>query len=113
MDFLSNMKATYQAAKTTDHNKGPAKLKKCIVTSGTETNGNTCVPSTLHTHSQQEADTLILCHALSIGKHAEVVIASTYADVFLLIVQMYLGLPCMFPYMEDKLQEKHTSPIRV
>ena len=45
-DFLSNIKAeaeltTYLAAKTTDHNKGTTNiLKKFIVTSGTETNGN-------------------------------------------------------------------------
>ena len=65
-DFLSNIKAeaeltTHQAAKTIGHNNGPTNtFKKCIVTSGTETNGNTCVPSTFDTHSQEEADTLIL-----------------------------------------------------
>ena len=65
-DFLSNIKAeaeltTHLAAKTTDHNTGPTnKLKKFIVTSGTKTNGNTCVPSTLDTHSQEEEDTVIL-----------------------------------------------------
>ena len=65
-DFLSNIKAeaeltTHLAAKTTDHNKGPTnKLKKSIVTSGTVKNGKTCVPSTLDTHIQEEADTFIL-----------------------------------------------------
>ncbi len=55
----------------TYHSKGPTnKLKKFIVTSGTETKGNICVPSTLVTHSQEEADTLMLLHALSIDKHA-------------------------------------------
>ena len=99
-DFLSNIEeeaevTTYQAAKTTDHTKGPTeKLKNFIVTSGTETNGNNCVPSTLDTHIQEEAGTLILYHALSIGKHAEVVIASPYTDVFLLMVQMYPSLTC-------------------
>ena len=86
-DVLSNIKAEaeltpYLAAENTDHNKGTTtKLKKCIVTSGTGTNGITCVPSILDTHSREEADTLILYHALSIGKHAEVVIASPYIDV--------------------------------
>ena len=46
---------------------------------------NTCVPSTLDTHSREDGDTLLLLHALSIGKHAEVVIASPDTDVFLLI----------------------------
>ena len=55
----------------------------------TETNGSTCIPS-----SQEEADTLIPYHALSIYKHAEVVIASPYTDVFVLMVQMYPSLPC-------------------
>ena len=99
-DFLSNIKAeakltTYPAAKTTDHNKGPTnKLNKCIVTSGTETNDNTCVPSTLDAHSQEGSDTLITYHALSVGKHAEVVIASPCNAVFLLMVQMYPSLLC-------------------
>ena len=60
---------TYQAAKTTDQSKGPTnKLKKCIVTSGTETKGNICVPSSLVTNGQEEADTLRLLHALSIDR---------------------------------------------
>ena len=65
-DFLSNIKeeaelTTHLAAKTIDHNKGPKnKLKKSIVISGTVNNGNTCVPSTLDTHIQEEADTVIL-----------------------------------------------------
>ena len=81
-DFLSNIKTkaeltAYLAAKTTDHSKGPTnKLEKCIVTSGTETKGITCVPSNLVTHSQEESDTLLLLHVLSIDRHAEVVIAS-------------------------------------
>ena len=90
-DFLSNIKtnaelATYLAAKTSDHSKGPTnKLKKCIVTSGTKTKGNICVPSSLVTHSQEEAHTLLLLHALSIDRHAEAVIASPDIDVFLLV----------------------------
>ena len=81
---------TYLAAKTTDHNKGTTnKLKKSIVTSVTETNGSTCVPS-----SQEEADTLISYHILSISTYAEVIIASPWTDVFVLMVQMYPSLPC-------------------
>ena len=88
-DFLSNIKAgaeaeltPYLAAKTTDHNKGTTnKLRKFIVTSGTETNGGTCVSSILNTHNREDAETLILYHTLSIDNHAEVVIASPGTDV--------------------------------
>ncbi len=64
--FLSNIKAeadltTHRAAKSIDHNNGATNtFKNFVVTSGTETNGNTCVPSTFDTHSQEEADTLIM-----------------------------------------------------
>ncbi len=60
-DFLSNIKAeaeltTHQAAKTIVHNNGPTnKFQKFIVTSGTETNGNTCV-----SYTQSIRGTLIL-----------------------------------------------------
>ena len=117
-DFLSNIKTeaeltTYLAAKTTDHNKGTTnKLKKFVVISGTETNGNTCVPSTLDTHSHEEADTLILYHALSVGKHAEVVIASPYTHVFLLMVQMYPSLPCYICFHTGKRNLKRNIPVQ-
>ena len=74
-DFRSNIKAeeeltTHLAAKTTDHNKGPRnKLNTSIVTSGTETNGNTCVPST-HPRSGRGEHLNPVGHAFSIGKHA-------------------------------------------
>ena len=65
-------------------------------------NGITCVPPILDTRSQEEADTLIQYHALSIGKHAEVVIASPYTDVVLLRVQMYPCLPCYIVFHTGK-----------
>ena len=117
-DFLSNIKTkaeltTYLAAQTTDHSKGPTnKLKKFIVTSGTETKGNTCVPSTLVTHSQEEADTLMLLHALSIDKHAEVVIASPDTDVFLMMIQMYPSLPCDISFLTGKGNLKRSIPVQ-
>ena len=58
-DFRSNIETkaeltTYLAAMTADHSKGPTnKLKKFIVTSRTDIKGNTCVPSTLVTYSQE------------------------------------------------------------
>ena len=117
-DFLSNTKTkaeltTYLAAKTTDHSKGPTnKLKKCIFTSGTETKGNICVPSSLVTHSQEEADTLLLLHALSIDRHAEVVIASPDTDVFLLMIQMYPSLPCNISFLTGKGNLKRNIPVQ-
>ena len=111
-DFLSNIKTkaeltTYLAAKTTDHSKGPTnKLKKFIVTSGTETKGNICVPPSLVTHSQEEADTLPLLHALSIDRHAEVVIA------FLLMIQMYPSLPCNISFLTGKGNLKRNIPVQ-
>ena len=70
-DFLSNIKAeaeltTHLAVKTTDHKKGlTKKFQKFIVTSGRETNGNTCV-----SYTQSRRGNLIntVGHALSIGK---------------------------------------------
>ena len=117
-DFLSNIKTkaeltTYLATQTTDHSKGPTnKLKKFIVTSGTETKGNTCVPSTLVTHSQEEADTLMLLHALSIDKHAEVVFASPDTDVFLMMIQMYPSLPCDISFLTGKGNLKRSIPVQ-
>ena len=117
-DFLSNIKTkaeltTYLDAQTTDHSKGPTNtLKKFIVTSGTETKGNTCVPSTLVTHSQEEADTLMLLHDLSIDKHAEVVIASPDTDVFLMIIQMYPSLPCDISFLTGKGNLKRSIPVQ-
>ena len=117
-DFLSNIKTkaeltAYLAAKTTDHSKGRTnKLKKFIVTSGTETKGNICVPSSLVTHSQEEADTLLLLHALSIDRHAEVVIASPDTDVLLLMIQMYPSLPCDIIFLTGKSNLRRNIPFQ-
>ena len=117
-DLISNIKTkaeltAYLAAKTTDHSKGPTnKLKKFIVTSGTETKGNTCVPSTLVTHSQEEADTLLLLHELSIDRHAEVVIASPDTDVLLLMIQMYPSLPCDISFLTGKSNLRRNIPFQ-
>ena len=107
-DFLSNIKTkaeltTYLAAKSTDHSKSQInQMKKVMVTSGTETTGNTSIPAILLTHSHEEADTLHLLHAISIDKNAEVVIASPDTDVFLLMVQMYPNLPSDISFLTGK-----------
>ena len=73
----------------------------------TETNGSTCIPS-----SQEEADTLIPYHALSISKHAEVVIASPYTDVFVLMVQMYPSLPCYLWFHTGNRNLNRNKPVQ-
>ena len=79
-DFLSNIKTKaelYLAEKAVDHSKGPTnKLKKFIVTSGTETKGNICVPSTLVTHSQEEADTFQLTNMQRLSLHLQILMCS-------------------------------------
>lgn len=87
-------------------------MKKFIITSGTETKGNTCVPTALLTHSQQEADTLLLLHALSIDKIAEVVIAFPDTNVFLLMVQMYPSLPSDRSFLTRKGSPKGNIPVQ-
>ena len=64
----------------------PNKLKKFMVTSGTKTTGNTEVPESLRTHSHEEADTLLILHALTVDKDAEVTIDSPDTDIFLLLI---------------------------
>jgi len=51
-----------------------SKLKKFLVTSGTETKGNASIPDVLLTHSQEEADTQLILHALTVDKVAELVV---------------------------------------
>ena len=64
------------------------RLKKCMVTSGTQNKGNVDVPDSLLTHSQ-EADTLLILHAVTVPHDAELVISSPDTDVLLLLVHMY------------------------
>ena len=47
-----------------------------MVTSGTQTKGNVDIPFSLLTHSQEEADTLLILHAVSVPHEAELVVSS-------------------------------------
>lgn len=67
-DFLSDIRTK---AELTDN-----RLKKLMVTSGTQTNGNVVIPDSLLTHSQEEADTLLILHAVSVRNDAELVVSS-------------------------------------
>ena len=83
-------------------------LKKFIVTSGTESKGNVHVPSTLITHSEEEADGLLLLHAHTVYRDTEVVTDSPDTDVFQLMVQLYPSLPVATSFLtrKGKLKKK-------
>ena len=63
---------------------------------------NVHVQRTLITHNQKEADTLLLLHALTIDRDAEVVIDSPDTYVFLLMVQMCPSLPVATSFLTGK-----------
>ena len=92
-NFLSNIQSKaelteYLAVKCFAYSKSPvSKLKKFLVTSGTETKGNTSIPDVLLTHSQEEADTLLILHTLM------VVVDSPDTNVLILLIEMYQRLP--------------------
>ena len=94
-DFLSNIKTKaelteYSAERALERSTSTNnRLKKFIVTFGTESKGNKDVPRTLVSHCQEEADTLLLLHALTIDEDAEVVIDSPDTDMLLLLMYMY------------------------
>jgi len=60
-----------------------------MVTSKTQTKGNVYIPDSLLTRSQEEADTLLILHAVSVPQEAELVVSSPDTDVLLLLVHMY------------------------
>jgi len=47
-----------------------------MATSGTQTKGNVDISDSLLTHSQEEADTLLILHAVSVSQEAELVVSS-------------------------------------
>ena len=98
-DFLSHIRTKaelteYLAEKLVCYSRSASnRLKKFMVTSGTQTKGNVDVPDSLLTHSQEEADTLLILHAVTVPHDAELVISSPDTDVLLLLVHMYPHLP--------------------
>ena len=75
--------AEYLATKMLVHSQSDQnRLNKFMVTAGTKTKGNIDVPDNLASHSQEEADTLLLLHATTISDDAELTISSPDTDVF-------------------------------
>ena len=70
-----------------------SKLKKFVVTPGIETKGNTSISDVLLTHSEEEAGTLLILHALTVDKDAVFVIDSRDTDVLILLIEIYQRLP--------------------
>ena len=64
-----------------------------MMTSGTTTSGNIQIPLSLLSHSQEEADTLIVLHAASVNKDTHLVVFSPDTVVLLLLVHHFPSLP--------------------
>ena len=107
-DFLSDIRTkeeltTYLAEKVLQYSKSPnTNLQKIMVTSGTATRGNVDVPETLITHSQEEADTLIILHALNVVQDAKLIVSSPDTDIFLLLLNMYPRLPVSTSFLTGR-----------
>ena len=107
-NFLSNIKTKaelteYLAMKCLAYSKSPvSKMKKFLVTSGTETTGNTSIPDILLTHSQEEADTLLILHALTVDKDAELVVDSPDTGALILLIEMYHRLPAATSFLTGR-----------
>ena len=107
-DFLSDIRTKgelteYLADKVVRHSKSSNnRLKKLMVTSGTQTKGNVDIPCSLLTHSQEEADTLLVLHALNVPNDAQLVVSSLDTDVLLLLVYMYPSLPISTTFLTGK-----------
>jgi len=116
--FLSDIRTKaelteYLADKIVFHSRSlNNRLKKLMVTSGTRTRGNVEIPDSLLTHSQEEADTLIVLHALTLPREAELVVTSPDTDVMLLLVHKYPHLPVSTVFLTGKGKLKRSMCVR-
>ena len=117
-DFLSDIRTKgelteYLADKVLHHSKSSNnRLKKLMVTSGTQTKGNVDIPCSLLTHSQEEADTLLLLHALNVSSDADLVVSSPDTDVLVLLVYMYPSLPICTTFLTGKGRLKRNISVQ-
>jgi len=70
---------------------------KDTVTSGTQTTGNVNIPDSLLTHSQEEADMLLILHAVSVPHETEFVVSSPDTDVLLLVTSHHVTITVAKP----------------
>ena len=117
-DFLSDIRTKGElteclADKVLHHSKSSNnRLKKLMVTSGTQTKGNVDIPCSLLTQSQEEADTLLLLHALNVSSHADLVVSSPDTDVLVLLVYMYPSLPICTTFLTGKGRLKRNISVQ-
>ena len=117
-DFLSDVRTKeelteYLAQKVLHHSRSEYnRLKKCIVTYGTGSEGNIDVSASLLTHSQEEADTVMLLHAASCPNDVDLVVCSPDTDVLLLLVHMFPKLPDSTKFLTGKGRLKRFLSVR-
>ncbi|KAK6182328.1 hypothetical protein SNE40_010039 [Patella caerulea] len=94
-EFLSNIRikaelTEFLADKVERHSRSSNnRMKKFIVTSGTQNKGNVDIPDSLLSHSHEEAATLLILHAVNAPHDADLVVSSPDTDGLLLLVHTY------------------------
>ena len=73
-----------------------------MVTSGTKTERNVHIPESLLSHNQEEADTIMILHAATVHKDADLVVFSPDTDVLILLVHFYPKLPNPSAFLTGK-----------
>ena len=81
-----------------------------LVSFDNKTLGNVFVPLTLQSHNHEEADTLMILHALTIPKDAQLDVKSPDTDVFFLLVHIYCKLPAETSFVvgDGSMQKKRS-----
>src|ERR1700744_4203186 len=92
-DLLSNSKTKtdlikFLSQKALEYSRQASLLKK-FVTYDTQTFGNFEIDTKLRTHSQEEADTLIILHASTFGDDFNVAVDSPDTDLLMLLIHTY------------------------
>ena len=111
-DFLSDIRTKaeltqYLANKALKHSLSLNNaLKRFMVTSGTETRGNVDIPD-----SQEEADTLLILHAVGVAHEAQLVVSSPDTDVLLLLVHKYPYLPVSTVFLTGRGEMKRNISV--